>query len=979
MIMIVTFYIFKRQLAFKINNMKKSKLSILFISIISFFFLANLSGQKIKVEEYKLANGLTVILHEDHSKPEVFGAIAVRAGGKNDPKDATGMAHYQEHMLFKGTETLGTTSWEKEKPHVDRIFALYDDLGKTTDPEKRKEIQKNINEESLKAAEFAIPNETSNLINSIGGTSLNAGTGPDMTMYYNAFPPNQIEKWLELYTERFINPVFRSFQAELEVVYEEKNLYNDIFFFPILEEFNRNFFKKHPYGQQTLIGTADDLKNPSLTKMYEFFKTYYVSNNMALILVGDFNSQEIKPMIEEKFGRWESGEIPEPVVYKESEFNKREFVEVKMSPIKIGILGYRTPNNGHEDEIAMEVCNGILSNQNQTGLIDKLALDNKLMAAQVIPMTYNDYGSTLVLIIPKILGQKLEEAEQMVLDEFKKLKNGEFEEWLIDATKMELYKNYNKSLESNEFKATILADAYGKGMSIEELLTYPEKIQKITKEDIVRVANKYYGDNFLAFYSKMGFPKKEKMEKPGYEPLIANTNAKSEFTKRFDKIIAEEPVRKFINFEKDMKSINLNKNADIYYTENSKNDIFSITFKYGAGDDLIPLMKYSADIMNYSGTEDFTVNDFKKEFSKYGCSYSISSDNSYTYIEIDGPEKSMEKAISLISMLIEKPKLDPEKLDLLLEGVKTERKMEKAEPDNIADALFDFIRYADKSDYLDRMTLSEIKKLNPDSLVSAFKKASHYNLEIHVCSKNADVIHKILKNNSLVNREHSASSSPVVYNPVDYKENTIYFVDKPGALQSKIYFFINGKQYNTKDVSDIDAFNLYFGGGFSGLVLQEIREYRSMAYSAGAVYRTPAIQGKNNSFFGYIGTQADKTNEAIDVFVDLVRKMPEKPERMEMIKPYLIQSALSDRPDMRDISSTILKWKLMGYQTDPAEAKIKEYEKINFSNITGFYSENIKDKPMVICFVGNKKSIDMKSLEKYGTIIKLKENKIFRD
>ena len=344
---------------------------------------------------------------------------------------------------------------------------------------------------------------------------------------------------MEIYSHRFINPVFRSFQAELEVVYEEKNMYSDNFIMPLFEEFNKNFFKQHPYGQQTLIGTVDDLKNPSLTKMYDFFNTYYVANNMVLVLSGDFNIEKTKPLIEEKFGKWKSGDIPEQKKYIEEPFNGRELVVRKMSPVKLGLLGFRTPQNGHEDEIAMEVYNGILSNENSTGLLDKLILDNKMMAVEIFQATYNDYGSTIILIVPKIIGQKLETAETLVLAQLDSLRNGNFDDWMVDAIKTELYKGFQLSFESNEYKAEIFASAFGQNRDINEVLKYPEKIKKITKEDIIRVANKYYGDNYLAFFSKMGFPKKEKIEKPEFEPLVANTNAKSAFTKRFGKIEQE--------------------------------------------------------------------------------------------------------------------------------------------------------------------------------------------------------------------------------------------------------------------------------------------------------------------------------------------------------------------------------------------------------------------------------------------------------
>ncbi|MFH2096224.1 MAG: insulinase family protein [Bacteroidota bacterium] len=934
----------------------------------------------IKVEEYKLDNGLTVILQEDHTKPQVFGAVTVRAGGKNDPDDATGMAHYQEHMLFKGTDELGTIDWEKEKGLIEKIFSLYDQLGQTSDEEKRKEIQMEINRLSLDASNYAIPNEMSNLIKSIGGTDLNAGTGSDMTIYYNAFPPNQMEKWLELYSHRFINPVFRSFQAELEVVYEEKNLYNDIFFFPLLEQFNKYFFKQHPYGQQTLIGSIDDLKNPSLTKMYEFYKTFYIPNNMALILVGDFDPASVKPLIEKSFGKWEEKPLPEVKTWEEKPFAGREYVEVKLTPIKLGLLGFRTPPAGHDDEIILEICNGILSNENQSGLLDKLSIDNKLLAAQLITMPYNDYGCTILLLVPKILGQKLEEAETLALDEIRKVKNGEFDEWRVEAIKQELYRNYQLSLESNEYKAEILASAFGQNRKMEDVLDYPEKLKKITKDDVVRVANTYYGDNYLAFFSKMGFPKKEKIDKPGYEPLIANTDAKSEFTKRFEKIPSGSPVENYVDFNKDVTQLEIGENARMLYVNNPKNDIFSLTLRYGIGNKNMPLLEYASDMMNYSGTEKMDVNQLKQEFSKIGCTYSVSSDDSYLYISVEGVESSVRDAIRLTGTLIDYPALEQDKIENLVDGEKTNRKMERSEPDNVADALFDYIRFREKSDYIDRLSMKEIKALNADSLENTFKKAAGYDLTVDYCGTvSPDDLKNEISKYILGKKVLVKGNSPVITDPELHSENTIFVVDKKKALQSKVYLFMNGKVNPVDDDPVIDAFNLYFGGDFSGLVLQEIREYRSMAYSAGAWFSTPDLKGHPSSFIGYVGTQADKTNQAIDIFVGLIREMPVKKERMEMIRQYLVQSALTSRPEFRDLGESVEQWKLRGYTDDPARVKVPSYKKLQFQNIVSFYEENIMKTPLVICIVGNVKRIDLKALEKYGKIVKVKEKDLFTD
>ncbi|PLW99103.1 MAG: hypothetical protein C0594_17430 [Marinilabiliales bacterium] len=951
-----------------------------FISLLALLLLAFAihAQQEVKIEKFTLDNGLTVILSEDHTMPEVFGCVMTRAGSKDDPDDATGMAHYMEHMLFKGTSDLGTVDWTKEKPHIDRIFHLYDELCATDIDSSRQRIQKQINEESIKAGEYAIPNELSNLINEMGGTNMNAGTGPDYTIFYNAFPPNQMERWLELYSHRFMDPVFRGFQAELEVIYEEKNMYSDMFIFSLIQKFGQQFFKNHPYGQKDRIGTVDDLKNPNLTKMYKFFKTWYVANNMGLVIVGDFNSEEIKPLIKEKFGRLPKGNLPKRKVYEEKPFNGREFYEGKFSPIKMGLLGFRTVPEGHPDALPLTVCNQLLANQNQTGLLDKLSMDGKILAAQVMSMPYNDHGATIMLVIPKLVGQKLEDAEQLVLNEVHKLHEGDFDESMVTAIKQQLYVDHERSLESNESKAVQLATLFAQGRSVEEINNYTDEVNSITKDDIIRVAKNYYGKNYLAFFSKMGFSKNEKVDKPDYEPVIANTNARSPFAKEFEKITSDVAKIDYIDFDKAVQTKEIAKGAVLKKVENPVNDIFELTLRYGVGNFKMPLLEYASTIMNYSGVEDMEVSDFKKEFGKLGCSYSISSSDSYLYVEVTGLDKNLDKAIALINKLMTNPKLDPEKLDIIVEAVKSERKMERSEPDNIADALFEYVRYGDKSSYLNRLSMKEISKLNTDTLVSKFKKGLEYEADFYYTgTKPLGDVTNMIKQDLYITANPIKSDSPVFRDAKEYKDNTVYLVNKKKAVQSKIFLYTKLGKYNNNEKPVIEAFNLYFGGGFSGLVLQEIREYRSLAYTAGARFATPMKENDPMSFVGYVGTQSDKTLEALSVFYDLIRNMPKKEERMDMIRNYLIQSALTDEPGFRSLAQSIDRWKLEGYSQDPRIEKFKEYKTLNFNTVYSYYEKNLKDKPIVYSFVGDKKRVDMKEVEKYGKVIEVKEKNLF--
>jgi len=755
----------------------------------------------------------------------------------------------------------------------------------------------------------------------------------------------------------------------------------DNFVFPLIESFLKNLYKKHPYGQQSTIGTIDHLKNPSLNAMYEFYNTYYVANNMALVICGDFKSEEILPLIKEKFGKWKSADVPKYPEYIEEPFNGRELVTVKLSPVKIGIIGFRTVSNGHKDEITLDVCNKILSNSGQTGLLDKLSLDNKILGAQYIPLGQNnDYGASVFLFIPKILGQSLEKAENILLEQFEKLRKGNFEDWVLEAIKKDIYKEFEMSLESLDSRTVMLAQAFSQNRDIDDYLKYPEKIKNITKKDVMDAAEKYYNKNYLVLYSKMGFPKKQKIEKPEYEAVTPKSDVKSIFAENFDKIQAKEPKADFVNFNEDVKLSELKKGVVLYYTNNPQNDIYTLNLKFGVGNYKLPQLQYSALLMNYAGTKTKSITEVKAAFQKIGCTYSFDCDDNYMYISLHGTEDELSSALDLLQDLLSNPIVEKDKLKNIISGEQASRKLEKADAPAIASALLQYVKKKDRSSYLNRLSMSEIKSLNTDSLISLFKSALGYEVQIHYTGNlyTLNQLKSKFKNSLLFGNNLKISESPVVINDEVYNQNTVFFVNKKGALQSQIYFYIKGEDYSIDKEAYIDAFNEYFGGGFSGLVIQEIREYRSMAYSAGASYSIPELTGKRSSFTGYIGTQADKTVEAISVFDSLLINMPQKKERIENIRKLLVQQAFANRPDFRELSESFVSWKLKGFYEDPAKYKVETYKNMTFGDIFKFYKKNISDRPIIICIVGDEKRLNFKGIAKFGEIIKMKEKSLFK-
>ncbi len=957
-------------------TMKKIILSISLL----FILVIQAKGQQnaFNIQKFVLDNGLTVILNPDPNAVGVYGAVAIKAGSKNDPADATGMAHYLEHLLFKGTTELGTTDYAKEKPFLDSIVYYYDLLGKTSDEAQRKKIQKLINHQSVQSAKYANPTEFDKLIKSIGGTELNAFTANDMTVYHNAFPATQIDKWLELYAHRFQNPVFRSFQSELEVVYEEKNRGMDNPFRSLIEDLHTKVFATHPYGTQSTIGTVEHLKNPSLTKMYKYFNDYYVANNMALVISGNFDVASTTASIKEKFSKLRSGVVPTFPNYPQSKFEKPEMMEVKRTPIKFGVLAYKTFGSRHKDQIPMEICLRLLNNASETGSLNKIQLDGNLLFSAVTNLTYNDDGAAAIMFGPKILGQSFEEAEKLIYTEIDKLKKGEFSDTNIRIIQQEIERERKEQLENEQSKCMTLVSLFSEGSSWEEYIAQINQINQITKADIIRVANTYLIDNHFTLRSSMGFPDKTTLEKPGFEPVVADQKIASEYCKNFLANMKESGTPKMLDYEKDAKLTQLFGTSNFYLTPNPYNDIFTLKLVRSVGSDSITNLDAAAYLFNNFYTKDLTRDKLKQAFAMHGISYrAYTSENRFT-IEFSGLEGNLTKALPLIKTLVYEPLLDENAIKTMLDGEKSNRDAEAKNPDGMGRILLDYARYGKQSEYLSRIPLKELKKITANDILGIYHKTENYKTTWHFVGNipEANIKNQI---ETVFPAEKGVKNIPYLDKlTLPILKNKVYLVNDKKAVQGQVYFFLNGANYSglTNELVNAQAFNSYMSDGFSGLLMQEIREYRSLAYTTDGMLATPNVKNNPNWFFSYVGCQMDKTNDATAVMDSILRFMPKKPERIDMVKAGLINSMSSNYPNFRSISSSIAMGREFGYTHSPALDRYPLYKSLTFDNILDFYNTNLVNRPRIITVYGNLKLVDKKKLAQFGEIEILKPNQI---
>lgn len=953
------------------------KISFLFVAILCSIVAFSQGNKSLEVVSYELPNGLSVYLNEDPNASVVLGAVAIKTGGKYDPADHTGTSHYLEHMMFKGTDEIGTIDYKEEKVYLDSIVMKYDELAATKDDARRKEIQKEINALSLKAGKYAIPNELDKLLDGMGATMVNAFTSDEVVAYFNAFPVGQMEKWMELYSHRFKHPVFRLFQSELETVFEEKNMYADEFTSNLMESFMSYFYKKHPYGTQTVIGKTDHIKNPSLSTMQKMYDTYYVANNMALIMTGNFKVSDVKPMIEKYFGEWKRGDVPQYPKYEEKPFDGVESVEVALSPVKIGVLGYRTVPMGDKISYVISVCEKLLNNSSSTGYLDKLMNDRKLLAAMAINYGHHDHGGMMFLYVPKILGQKFEDAEALVINEINRLRNEDVDKEWLESIKLEMIKDFQSEMEDPEMRAYKMGECFIYGKKWEEILEYPKIIESITPEDIKQVAEKFFGDNYLSYHSKMGFPKKDKLDKPGFDPVVPeNAEVSSEYAKKFEEMPVKSMSPTFLKAGQDYIHKDIAKGVDLYYSKFNQNDIFNIEIKFKTGLKDNPKYEQLASYLQYIGTSKYTNDELNKELQKYAASYSISANDNYFTVSIDGFNKFFKESVSLVLSLLTDAKADDSKLGRIAEEDGMARKMERESTDEVASALAQYGLYGENSKFLRRLSAKEVSKITSDDMMATLSEVKKYPVTVHYSGNmSAEEVATQVKQMDFA-PEKMSSEFPKILPTQEYAENTVLFLNDPKALQSKIYFYIEGNVLDEKQMANQDAFNQYFGTGMSSIVFQEIREFRSMAYTAYAVSRKGFTIKDKSKFVAFIGTQSDKTIDAISVMTGLINDMPIKKQRMRGVKDYLLQSLLTSKPGEREITETVEGWRLFGYKEDPRIIQADMYKEIDFDNIVDFYKRNIQGRPMLITIVGNKKKVDMKELAKYGKIVEVKQKAI---
>lgn len=930
---------------------------------------------------YTLDNGLKVYMSVNKETPRIQTYIAVKVGSKNDPAETTGLAHYFEHLMFKGTEQFGTTDYAAEKPMLDQIEALFEQYRSTENEAQRQAIYNKIDSISYEASKIAIPNEYDKLMSLIGAKGTNAWTSNDETVYVEDIPSNQIDNWARIQADRFRNNVIRGFHTELETIYEEKNM--------SLTQDNRKMFEtllatlypNHPYGKQTTLGSQDHLKNPSITNVKKYHDEYYVPNNIAICVSGDFDPDEMVAAIEKYFGDWQPNpSVPKLEIVPEKPITSPIVKDVYGLESEYMYMAWRLPGSSDIKTSAVSnIAQSILYN-GSCGLMDlDITQQQKAMMFGVSSLGMADYGGFIVIGYPKE-GQKLEDLRTLALEEIAKLKSGDFDESLIAATINNLKLDEMRSLESNSARARRYVDAFISGIDWKDAAGELERLEAVTKEDIVKFANEYLGDdNYTVLYKRIGEDKTvKKISAPKITPIVSNRDAVSDFVKEIQnsEVKPIEPV--FVDFSNDMAKFELEKGAEILYKKNTLNDIFTIEFNYNYGIADNPALYYADDYVDYLGTASMSKEEFASKMYELGCDYTFNVGMYSSLIRLSGLSENMEEAIKLYENMLLGAVGDDTILDNLKKDIIKTRSDNKKNQSNCFSALQTYLIYGPEC--VKKRTLSDdaILSFRSDDILSAVKDVLDKGHEIlyYGPMKTGD-LEGVLKGSHYV--AEGAEILPERYEKVLQTQKSKVFLAQYDAKQLYYLQYSNrGETFDPFEAAGINMYNEYFGGGMNAIVFQEMREARGLAYSASATLVTPYYNIDDSyKYVAVIATQNDKMRSAIEAFDSIINDMPESEAAFQIAKEAIIGRMRTSRTTGMSVLRLYQSCRRLGLGEPMNKQIFHDLQTLELNDIVKVQQKWVKDRTYQYAILGDIKDLDTKYLSTLGQVKVLTLEDIF--
>ncbi len=920
---------------------------------------------------YTLKNGLKVYLSVNKDEPRIQANIAVKTGSRNDPAETTGLAHYLEHLMFKGTKSFGTSNPEAEAPLLDEIEQRYEAYRLLTDPNERQRAYHEIDSVSQLAAQYNIPNEYDKLMALIGSDGTNAFTSFDITCYVENIPSNELENWARIQADRFQNMVIRGFHTELEAVYEEYNIHLSDDGDKMINALLYKLFPNHPYGTQTTIGTQEHLKNPSITNIKEYFKKYYCPNNVAICMSGDLDPEKTIEILEKYFGEWK--ENPD---CKQPDYDALPAMTEASDTTVLGLeaeslyMGWRFA--GAKDRVSdtLALISEVLCN-GSAGLID-LDINQRqtMLGAYAGYDALADYGIFIMGGSPRE-GQSLEEARDLLLTELHKLQNGDFPDELLTAIINNMKLQEMKAMENNQNRTSMFQDAFINEIQWKDAVERIDRIAALTKQDIVDFAKRNITDNFVTVFKRQGEdPNIKKIEKPAITPIPTNRDKMSDFVKKIQDTEVEPIQPVFVDFKKDLTVSNTTNGLSLVYKQNEENGIFSLRFYLPFGTAANPLLDAASDYASLIGTDSLTAEQVQQKFYGYACTFGIYTGPYQTSIVLTGLDENLPQALELAENVLTHAQVDEAAYQSYVMNVAKAQSDAKLEQQECFSRLRAYATFGSRNARRDLPSAALLAQTSPEDLVALIHSLTSYqHTVLYYGPRSESELNDILADKHLLPKELKAPLAFEEYMEQPTSESEIIMAPYDAKNIYMIAYHNDQTPWRPEMMPIAALYNEYFGSGMNGIVFQELRESRGLAYSAYAYYdQAPERKGHPETSFTYIISQNDKMMDCIHTFNQILDELPQSESALEIARKRLSKQLACTRTTRGSVLNAWLAAQDRGIDYDINEKIYNELPNITLQDLVTFAQERMAHKPRRIAILGNQQELDMKALEEIGTV-----------
>ena len=933
---------------------------------------------------YVLDNGLKVFLSRNTVEPRITSLISVRAGGADDPEASTGLAHYFEHMMFKGNGVLASLDWEKEAPLLEKLAGLFDLYRGSTDEEFRKSVYKEIDRISGEAAQYS-NDEYWTLVRGLGATDTNAWTGYDETVYINNIPANALDKYLYLESVRFSSIALRRFHTELEAVYEEFNRSQNNDGRRASEALRKKLFLTHPYGRD-IIGLPEHLKSPSMSDISLFFFEYYQPANMAIILAGDLDYEEAMRSIRKYFGPFRTDKAKQLAARRKLGESGRVRREAPVESVRTAeVVGPDSESlemafrfeADRDTEVMLEMVNSILNN-NLCGIMElDLELPRKVMSESSGAYTMRDYVLHVFSAEPA-QGRTLEETRDLILGELEKLKRGEFPDWLPAA----IVNNQRLSLitisEDASTAAHVLNNAFIEGRPLVDQLNDIDAMEKITKEQIVDFAKKNYRDNYAIVYKRQGEAVGiVKAEKPPITPVPVPEEL-SEFGRNFELLPMEPehgPV--YADLEKDLSIIPLADGITLYAARNDINERFSLSLQFPVGTRMDKELALALGWIDELGTDKYTAEELRQEWFKLAARMGTFVETDRCGFTLNGLQRNFKESLALFLHVISNVKADSESYKALVDAIEKSRADRRSSRGSLLSAASGFAIYGGPENYAaDILPVTKMRELDPEKLIERIHDLRGFTHDVvyYGPAGNGEVKELL---SGAIDPKGAAGTFPETkfFQAVEPEEDAVYVVDYPGAAQAEIEVIRLDGKYKDKPYD----FEEIYSTCESRTFMNELRERQALAYSVGAGYSNPGRDPNGYSMsYGALGTQHDKLFTSLDGVLDLLNH-PETgaAAAFESSRQNLLSQFRNIRVQKENYYGVRRTMKKFGLKEESRKTAYEGLLGMSMDQYIAQAKERVAGKKNIILILADLKQIDQKQLEKYGKVRILKADELF--